>query len=54
MLAMYQKDERVWDVSAAIGHVAGLMPLDDKGEFDLDKFFAQVEEIKRTRYADED
>ena len=47
-------DEQTIDVSAAIGHVAGMMPLDDNGEFDLDVFFAHVEEIKRTKYADED
>jgi hypothetical protein len=48
------EDERVWDVSAAIGHVAGVMPLDDHGTFDLDKFFSLAEEINRTKYADED
>ncbi len=48
------EDEQVWDVSAAIGHVAGVMPLDEDGEFDLDKFFVQAQEIKRTKHGEED
>jgi hypothetical protein len=47
-------DEQLCEVSAAIGHVAGAMRLDEHGHFDLDKFFAQAEEIKRTKYTDED
>lgn len=42
------------EVSAAIGHVAGIMALDEHGDFDLDKFFEFAEEIKRTKYTDED
>jgi hypothetical protein len=47
-------DDEMCEVSAAIGHVAGTMPLDDHGHFNLDKFFVQAEEIKRTKYTDED
>jgi hypothetical protein len=47
-------DDQTHEVSAAIGHVAGILPLDGHGEFDLDEFFAQAEEVKRTKYTDED
>lgn len=47
-------DDDMCEVSGAIGHVAGIMPLNDHGQFDLDKFFVQAEEIKRTKYIDED
>lgn len=33
-------DDKMFEVSSAIGHVAGTMPLDEQGEFDLNNFFA--------------
>jgi hypothetical protein len=47
-------DDNMFEVSSAIGHVAGTMPLDEHGEFNLDTFFVQAEELKHTKYTDED